>query len=401
MNQIINKILDRSILLITIIAVPINISAFILLTGHPLQFFRLFNLLLGISILMLFIFRKKLDINVKTSLLIALVLLRGFYALCFGLLNIAGLWFVLAIIFSLLILTGKRAFYIYLATLFLTITTGILMVAHFPYIHIQRGFLKYGYVQISVHILHFMLIGYLAYYIISNFIQNERREAEKKRKLNERYLNAIITTQETERKRIAEDLHDGLSPALSAAKLYFQAYQDSRHPEEKATIAEKLNAILKNTIRNVTQIAHNTSPELLSQYGLKSAIEELINSNDFVTDINFNLKSDDLPRFDKNIELPIYRILTELISNTQKHAEAKNITITIELNNNRLIIIYEDDGIGFDMNETSSKGMGLPNIRNRINALKGSITFKAKEQSGVNIKMDIPIMIFHQQDIKK
>ncbi len=398
MNQIIDKILNRSILIILIVAVPINITTFLLLSEHPLHIFRYVNLVLGISILLLFLFRTKLNIRRKTGLLIAFVLLRGFYALCFGLLNISGLWFVLAIIFTLLIFTDRAAFGIYLITLMLTIATGISIVIQLPWFPVQQGYLEYGPGQVSINIIHFLLIGYLAYYIISNFIRNMQAEAEAKRNLNARYLNSVITTQEKERQRIAEDLHDGLAPALSGAKHYFQAYQDARYPEEKQTIADKLDAILKNTIKEVTQIAHNTSPMVLNKFGLQGAIDELINNALYLSGITIDYRGDELPRFDKAIELSLYRILTELINNTQKHAGAKSITLQTNFDNRWLTIQYEDDGIGFDRSDVAGRGMGLQNIQNRVNALNGTLAFLEKEQSGVVIRIEIPVVTSQQKD---
>ncbi|MFP4547897.1 MAG: sensor histidine kinase [Fidelibacterota bacterium] len=398
MNQIIDKILNRSILIILIVAVPINITTFLLLSDHPLHIFRNVNLVLGISILLLFLFRTKFNIRTKTGLLIAFVLLRGFYALCFGLLNISGLWFVLAIIFTLLVFNDRIAFGIYLITLLLTMATGISIVMQLPSFPVQQGYLEYGPGQVSINIIHFLLIGYLAYYIISNFIRNMQAEAEAKRNLNARYLNSVITIQEKERQRIAEDLHDGLAPALSGAKHYFQAYRDARHSEEKYTIAEKLDAILKNAIREVTHIAHNTSPMVLNKFGLKGAIDELINNTVYLSGITVDYRGDELPRFAASIELSLYRILTELINNTQKHACAKSITLQTKFDNKWLTIQYKDDGIGFDPGDVAGRGMGLQNIQTRINGLNGTLAFQKKEQSGIAIRIKIPVVNNQKED---
>ncbi|MEI8047230.1 MAG: ATP-binding protein [Bacteroidota bacterium] len=215
---------------------------------------------------------------------------------------------------------------------------------------------------------------------------------KRKEFIKQKLIEAVIQTEEKERKRIASDLHDGLGPLLSAAKLYFQAYIDAKDIESKTVIESKLISIIDSSIDDSSRISHNISPHILEKYGLKIALENFISEVNISKKIKFDMSFDNINRFDLKVELTIYRTILELIHNTLKHAKASHIFIKIFLSENTLNVLYEDNGIGFSVVEKmdSKQGMGLKNIKNRIHSLEGKVIFDTRHNEGMKVSIKIP-----------
>ena len=154
---------------------------------------------------------------------------------------------------------------------------------------------------------------------------------KRKEILRQKTIEAIIQTEEKERKRIASDLHDGIGPLLSAAKLYFQAYIDTGEVAGKSDIESKLKNIIEISIADISRISHNISPQILENFGLMVALENFISEINFNKNVKFNLSFEKLNRFDLKEELTIYRSISELINNTLKHAKATIILSLIHI----------------------------------------------------------------------
>ena len=210
--------------------------------------------------------------------------------------------------------------------------------------------------------------------------------------MKQKLIEAIIQTEEKERKRIASDLHDGLAPLLSAAKLYFQAYIDAQDADDRAAIESKLISIIDSAIEDSSRISHNISPHILEKYGLKIALENFISEMNISKNIKCDLACDKFNRFDLKVELTIYRTILELIQNTIKHAKASQITIKIFVSEGMLHVQYEDNGIGFSADEGMDvkQGMGLINIKNRIHSLEGTVIFDNRKSEGMKASIKVP-----------
>ena len=232
-----------------------------------------------------------------------------------------------------------------------------------------------------------LIILFIAF-VLSLFYFRLKRKDFMKQKL----IEAVIQTEEKERKRIASDLHDGLGPLLSAAKLYFQAYIDANDMDARATIESKLISIIDSAIDDSSRISHNISPQILEKYGLQVALENFISEIDIRKNINFELSFEKIHRFDLKVELTIYRTILELIHNTMKHAKASKISIRIYIAKDTLNLLYEDNGIGFQIEEkmNGSPGMGLKNIRNRVVSLEGNVVFDSRTDEGMKASIIIP-----------
>ncbi|NJK87677.1 MAG: PAS domain S-box protein [Bacteroidales bacterium] len=177
------------------------------------------------------------------------------------------------------------------------------------------------------------------------------KDIRDKKALEKQVLNAIIKTEEKERTRISRDLHDCLGPLLSAVKLYSTSINSSDIDPKYIQLSSRITDMMDEAIKSVKEISNNLSSHLLKQFGiyeaLKSFSEKIQNSYPIQVNIEFppQLKPDE------EIQITIYRVLVELISNTIKHAEANSITMRAGVKNEKLIFIYKDNGKGFDVNK--------------------------------------------------
>jgi signal transduction histidine kinase len=221
-------------------------------------------------------------------------------------------------------------------------------------------------------------------------------EAEKIRKVSEaRILNAIIQTEERERKRFAKDLHDGLGPILSTAKMSLSALQRWEHPERNGKIIKNTSELIDEAIDSLKEITDNISPHILSDFGLESMLNSFINKINYTgeiqVDFNSNLKGQ---RFISEAEVILYRCICELINNTIRYAQAKKIILNIFKTPELLVVHYRDDGKGFNADiagKDVSQGTGLYNIQSRINSINGRFSVQSEADQGMEAEIVIKI----------
>ncbi len=201
-------------------------------------------------------------------------------------------------------------------------------------------------------------------------------------------IQSIIVTQEEERKRIAQDLHDDISSKLNVINLNANLLKDGNlSPEEYLFVNEGILDVTDKTLESARKIAHNLLPPILSQFGLKDAIEELADSFNNSRKINIDYKIlYPKKHLSPQNELHLFRITQELINNSVRHGKASNCTIKINYNDNKLYFDYADDGIGFNSeNMQSKKGLGIKNIESRVSLLNGKFQLKSKKNKGFKI----------------
>jgi len=200
---------------------------------------------------------------------------------------------------------------------------------------------------------------------------------------------AIVNAQENERKRIAMELHDSLGNVLLSTKLKIIALSDQ---DNLVLIKQDLLQVADHLAEasQITRItSHSLMPEVLIHYDLKSALNELISQNTGTIQINFTYHSDlKIPQF---LELNVFRIIAELITNAIKYSKADRIDLKISVVNNSLQLLFSDNGIGFDFKNIlyNTKGIGLKNIKNRIDFLNGELNFKNVRGACFTIKIPI------------
>ncbi len=236
------------------------------------------------------------------------------------------------------------------------------------------------------------LLGLLFYY--SRRVVTQKQNIDELLKDQEiKSINTMIATQDSERKRIARELHDNLGGKLSVVKIHFKTVED--HLEELAvddvSNYQLANNLLDDACEEIRKIAYDMSSGELSNFGLVKAIQDLIISIEKSNQIDIEFVDHNLEdRLDSKIELHIYRIVQELISNVLKHAKASELTIQILKNNEGLNLMAIDNGIGFNMQRVK-KGMGIQNIKTRVEELHGELEIDSGKGNGTTITIQIPI----------
>ncbi len=208
-------------------------------------------------------------------------------------------------------------------------------------------------------------------------------------------INAMVDGQEKERKRIAEDLHDNLGSVLATLKLHFENLKMNREKKKinQETLFDKTEGLIDEAYLKVRSIAHAKNAGVIANQGLLVAVQmmaEKISSADKIKIevIDYGLDK----RLENSLEISVFRITQELITNIIKHANAENATINISLYDKNLNIIIEDDGLGFDIKKVNLKnGMGISSIITRVNHLGGTFNVDSTKGKGSSIIIDIPI----------
>ena len=197
---------------------------------------------------------------------------------------------------------------------------------------------------------------------------------EKDLKVKEAQIEATLASQESERKRFAEDLHDGFGQLISALRLNMVQF-NKNDANNNAKVLENSENILDEMHEEIRAIAFNLMPVTLIQDGLLAAIKEfsarINNSNTVKVELSsFELST----RFTEIFEVALYRIIQEWVNNILKYASANKITIQIDQYEDELVLIIEDNGQGFDINSLyTGNGNGWRNIQTRANLIKSQI----------------------------
>ena len=219
----------------------------------------------------------------------------------------------------------------------------------------------------AIYIIAF--IGAFLAIIITFFIITMLRHHRRYVKLQkERMLNEIAIL-ENERKRMAYDLHDGLGPMLSSIKLNINSIETNT--DEDKAIIYKASGHIDDAIKNMRSISYNLLPVTLERKGLFEALREFIEYSSSRSKLPIQLFIKHQVEIPKEKEIHIFRILQEIIHNSIKHAQAKNLYIGFGYEEERIVIFAKDDGIGFDVakiKETSG-GLGLKSIESRADIL--------------------------------
>ncbi|MFI3259002.1 MAG: histidine kinase [Rikenellaceae bacterium] len=199
--------------------------------------------------------------------------------------------------------------------------------------------------------------------------------------LSKRILTAVLRTEEKSRSKFSKELHDGLGPLLSSAKMSISAVKAAKSEEERREIFENTAYVIDEAIRSLREISNNLSPQTLSDFGLERAIGQFISKSSMLhkTKIRFgsNLEGQ---RYDLDVEVIMYRVVCELINNSLKHSNCDQINLSLQHFGSELALDYSDNGRGFNHKAVMDCGMGLSNISSRINSLNG--TFEITSELG-------------------
>jgi len=206
-------------------------------------------------------------------------------------------------------------------------------------------------------------------------------------------IKIMVATQEEERKRISRDLHDDVGTRLSALKLFISTLQEratQTNNEEIRSLAISSEQFITEVVQDVRQLLLNLSPSVLEDFGYTTAVEGLVNKINETKQLYFHLVVFGMKqRLKKDYELALYRITQELINNVLKHSEAKHVSLQIGHRDEKIILMMEDDGKGFDVS-AHKDGYGLHNLESRTKLMKGTITIDSQPGKGTSVLIEIP-----------
>lgn len=204
-------------------------------------------------------------------------------------------------------------------------------------------------------------------------------------------LNATIDGKETERKLIAEILHDNVSALLSSANMHLTATKKQFNGDTPQEI-EKTQAIISEASQKVRDLSHNLVSSILLKFGLEYAIKDVVKkySN---SQLKLEVSAKNINRYNQEFEIKIFNVIQELINNILKHSKAKHAQIDLKEEKNQLTVLVKDDGVGFSTSSSSfSDGIGLNQVEARIHMMDGKLTIKSEINVGTSIHIAVPIL---------
>ncbi len=235
------------------------------------------------------------------------------------------------------------------------------------------------------------IIFFVVYYQ-KRMLQNEMEKQQMEGEYQKRLLQTTIESQEKERKRLASELHDGVGAMLSATKLNLNFLKSFTQDPDVLGSVKETKGMIDETIDTVRRISKDLLPSSLEKFGLTEALQEFCDKvSTPQTAVTFEQEAKSLT-LSKSQELPVYRLVQEIVNNALKHADARNVCISVAQNTGFLLII-KDDGKGFNVMATKNdinKGVGLYNIENRVNMLGGRMELTSGHGAGTTYKIDIP-----------
>lgn len=231
-------------------------------------------------------------------------------------------------------------------------------------------------------------------------IENARlwEELKEKEALRGQLLDKVIRAQEEERQRIARELHDETSQALTSFMVGLKVLEGAENIAEVRQRAAELRRIAAAALENVRNLALELRPSVLDDMGLIPALERYTRdySRKFGITVDFHPVGFDGTRLRPQVETALYRIVQEALTNVARHAQAETVSVLLERKANRLVIIVEDDGKGFDVERLLRSGspeekLGLFGMRERANLIGGELTIESSPGAGTTVFVEVPL----------
>lgn len=238
-------------------------------------------------------------------------------------------------------------------------------------------------------------------------IITELKEAEEElNSSREKIIRSVIEGGDAERKRISKELHDSLGQNLVAAQLNFESalvgirnsgyFENGNENSENNWLKMETGMrLVSSSIDEIRSISQNLMPKAIEDFGLAISLTALINTMKTSSDLEIKfIQNIDKERFDKTLELNLYRISQEAINNIIKHSKATHATLQIIKHPDEIILSIEDNGVGIDKKMANSLygGIGLKNMLSRTGSLGGTIQIESRPKEGTNILVQIPLV---------
>jgi two-component system, NarL family, sensor kinase len=257
-----------------------------------------------------------------------------------------------------------------------------------------------NYSQMLIIVTMAIILGF--FIIVFVLIYRSNMDRKGMRKLQDvikeqefKAMDAMLEGQENERKRLSRELHDTIGSILTATKYAFKSMEDSieKLVSENKNQYYKINGMLDEAMETVRRISHDMASGIIIEKGIEEALSQLCQRLEISGKLKITLT---LHGFDEKVdpivELELYRIIQELLTNTLKHANAKHVQIQLTKGQTNINLILEDDGIGFKPQVKKKKtGIGLSNVAERIKKLSGKWSIDSNGETGTTVTADIPI----------
>ena len=245
-----------------------------------------------------------------------------------------------------------------------------------------------------------ILSSFLLYLVITQRIKNKELQfIQKQQETNEEIYNLMLSQNESieeartmEKKRISEELHDGVLGRLFGTRLSLDSLNMSNSDEAIKTRSQYIDK-LKTIEDDIRKVSHELNTDFVSGSGFIDIIKTLIETQAIAYQLDFKLEHNDDINWDSvsnKKKIHIYRIIQETLHNIYKHAQASQVKISFQLKNNVICLMIEDDGSGFDVNKAKS-GIGLKNMNSRIKEINGSLQITSQIEVGTTVNIEVPI----------
>jgi signal transduction histidine kinase len=212
------------------------------------------------------------------------------------------------------------------------------------------------------------------------------------RKTDKRILTAVLRSEERTRANFSKELHDGLGPLLSSAKISLSALSRGEMDASRRELLDNTLYVVEGAVRSLREISNNLSPHVLADFGLARGIQNFIERSQALHKVKItfatNLKDN---RYDTDIEVIMYRVVCELITNSLKHSGCSEIRLSLSVSGDELELQYSDNGRGFDPQAVLDCGMGLSNINSRVNTLNGSFDITSSKGKGMRAAVKVNV----------
>lgn len=209
---------------------------------------------------------------------------------------------------------------------------------------------------------------------------------------NRRILTAVLRAEEKTKSNVSKELHDGLGPLLSSAKMSLSALVREEQNPARRELLGNTGYVIDEAIRSLREISTNLSPHLLNDFGLARAVRTFIDKSVAIHQIKIDFTTNlGTERYETDVEVILYRVVCELINNSLKHAACRQITLQLTHLPAELHLEYGDDGRGFNPEAMIDCGMGLSNIASRIGSLGGSCEITSQPDHGMHASICVAL----------
>ena len=235
-----------------------------------------------------------------------------------------------------------------------------------------------------------------AFNSMAQSLEEQQAELERAAARERRFLGELLAAQESERTRVARELHDETGSALTSLMLDLRNLQRTLPAGAAVARLQELQKRLELTLGEVKRIARDLYPLPLEQLGFDEAIGQYIRDHGSRHGLNVELRINQLPEhLPPNVATALYRILQEALANVVRHAQARHVSVVIDRRWRDLVMVVEDDGRGMPPSDLGSPatgtGLGLHGIRERLALLHGELNIEATPGGGTTLSVRVPV----------